>query len=58
MKTFYVSVQWSMTATIQVEASSVEEATEKAYDTEGLPPGQYLDDSFTVHEQETKALNE
>ncbi len=49
MKTYKIPVQWVMTGEIEVQANSLKEAIEAAYDAD-LPQGEYLDDSFMVEE--------
>ena len=58
MKIYKVSVQWTMVAEVKVQANSLEEAMQKVNAASfGLPEGWYLDDSFTVDEEDTKRLN-
>jgi hypothetical protein len=47
MKIYNVPVVWSLGGDMRIEANSLEEAVQKAYQ-EPLPEGFYLDDSFIV----------
>lgn len=58
MNKYKVSVEWIMFTTLEVEASSMEEAISIVENEDGsLPDGDYLDDSFQVNTQITKELN-
>jgi hypothetical protein len=57
MAKFMVACQWVMTSEVEVEADSLNHAIEKLYDSNGLPKGYYLDDSFNVNKEDTKHLN-
>ncbi len=48
MPKFTVRVKWEMVSYEEVEAGSREEAIEKLQNMDGLPDGDYLDDSFVV----------
>lgn len=54
---FPVAITWSMSGTFDVEADSLEEAIAKVeegkppYD--GLPDGEYIDDSMRIDEDQT-----
>jgi len=52
---YKIPVYWTMFDTMEVEASSLKEAIDKAIDIMALPDGDYVDGSFTV---ETQTLNE
>lgn len=56
MQTYKVSVQWTMVAEIEIKAQNLELAMMYA-NSEPLPPGDYLTDSFTVDEEDTKRIN-
>ena len=57
-KTFQVSVDWTVTATVEIEADSLEEAIKLAHDAELPYPGEYVEDSFRVDEEVTRDLND
>ena len=57
-KTFEISVDWTVTATVEIEAESLEEAIKLAHDAELPYPGEYVDDSFRVDEETTRELND
>jgi hypothetical protein len=58
MSKYKVSVEWIMFATLEVEASSMEEAISIVENEDGsLPDGDYLDDSFQVNTQITAEIN-
>lgn len=59
MKKFRVCVVWTMSATIEVEADSLNDAIRIAEETEGLPEKSiYVDDSFMVDLDATQEANE
>lgn len=56
-KTYLLPVSWSVSAWMKVEASSLKEAVEIAYNCGELPPGgEYVPDSFEVHEEEARVV--
>jgi hypothetical protein len=55
---YKISCTWMMSAEIEIEADSSEEAIQKAYDETGLPEdGEYVSSSFEVDE-EVELINE
>lgn len=58
MKTYKVSVQWTMINEIDIEAHSLADAIEKVKEAPGTTDnGEYLSDSFVVDEEDTKRIN-
>jgi len=59
MRCFRIAVEWTMLGEYEIEANTIEEATEKALGPDCPLPndGYYLDDSMIVNEQTTQALN-
>lgn len=56
-KTYRIPCNWTMYGVMEVEATSLDEAIEKAYDS-GLPEGDYLTDSFDVDQTAIPMYNE
>lgn len=56
-RTFQIETSWIMTATVPVEAESLEEAMKKVICLDATPYGCYLDDSFQVDEDLTRENN-
>jgi len=48
LREYRLPVSWTMTGTVRVRAATLAAAVAQAHALEGLPDGQYLDDSFTV----------
>ena len=48
MKTYIIPCTWTMYGRMMVEAKTLKDATELAYNDEPLPGGDYLEDSFEV----------
>jgi hypothetical protein len=57
MKTYNVAVFWMMSATVQVEAKSLEDAMELALDGDVPADGEYMNDSLQVDEHWSKEAN-
>ncbi|MEW6770121.1 MAG: hypothetical protein AB1330_01830 [Bacillota bacterium] len=56
-KVYLLPVSWTVSTWMRVEASSLKEAVEIAYNCDKLPPGgEYLSDSFEVHEEEARVI--
>jgi hypothetical protein len=49
-KVYRIACTWEMVGEVEVEASSLEEAMQKAYDETDIPDGEYSDGSFEVNE--------
>ena len=47
-KIYEVTVSWTESATIEIEAESAEQARDIAYEREDTPDGEYVGDSFIV----------
>jgi len=58
MKTYNVAVFWMMSATVEVEAKSLEDAMEAARDIDIPTDGEYMNDSLEVDEHWTEEANE
>ena len=56
MKKYKVPCEWKMYGTMEVEASCLKEAIEKAYD-EPLPDGDICDDTFHIDQVEAEQMN-
>ncbi len=48
LREYRLPVFWTMTGTVRVRAATLVDAVAQAQAMEGLPDGQYLDDSFAV----------
>lgn len=58
MKTYTVACFWSMAGEMEIEATNLEEAIERACES-GFPScAEYVDDSFEVNYDCTKELNQ
>jgi len=57
MREYAIPVRWEMTATMYVEAESLEDAVNEVLEGEGLPRGRYADDSFMVDESAISQIN-
>jgi len=56
MHTFLIPVYWEVSADIEVEADSLEEAYQKANEV-ALPEGNYIDGSFEINREYAEELN-
>lgn len=51
MKTWNIPVIWQNWGMMHIEAETLEEAISKAFDSEQLPEGNYIDDSLVIDEE-------
>ncbi len=57
MKTYIVSVSWSVCADMCIEAKSLADAKKKAEDFPLPDDGEYIDGSFEINNEMTKEMN-
>ena len=59
MKTYKIVVQWLQTATLEIEANSLEEAKQKWLDGEGPEEGcgEYMQESIEINHDRTDKIN-
>lgn len=56
-KKYKIPVYWTMVAEMEIEAETLHDAIEMAYDDCDLPKGEYLDSSFEVNEDCVYIIN-
>ena len=58
MKTYNIPVFWMVSATVQVEAKSLDEAMELALEAKLPIDGEYMDNSFQVDDHHAEEMNQ
>ena len=58
MPLFSIACNWKESGILLIEANSLEEAIQKANDSESIPyPGEYIEGSLVIDDKTTKWLN-
>jgi hypothetical protein len=56
-KIFKIQVVWQVTGTLEIEADSLEDAIELAYEKDLPKRSEYVDDSFKIDKDSTNEFN-